>query len=155
MIRTLGILLLSTTVLLGASRGIRNNNPGNIIAGDTWLGRAGTDGKYVKFKAPEYGIRAMGRVIRTYRKQYKINTISGIIKRWAPPSENNTQKYINYISLKTGLKPSKKLNIFDMHGELKNSDTLKLIISAIIKMENGSHVVYPDSVYDKAFKMLR
>ena len=92
------ILLVSATFAYGAPRGVRNNNPGNIIAGDTWLGRTGTDGKYVKFKAPEYGIRAMGRVIRTYRKQHKINTISSIIKRWAPPSENKTQKYINYMS---------------------------------------------------------
>ena len=54
------------TNLYGSPRGIRNNNPGNIVAGDKWLGRTGTDGRFVKFKSAEYGLRAIGRVINTY-----------------------------------------------------------------------------------------
>lgn len=143
------------TNLYGSPRGIRNNNPGNIVAGDKWLGRTGTDGRFVKFKSAEYGLRAIGRVINTYHKKYGINTVKGIITRWAPPSENNTALYINYVCKHTGLTPNQSLNIFDKSGKLKKERELKLIISAIIKMENGSKYTYSNSTYSKAFKMLR
>ena len=155
MIRLLSVLLVSSTLLLSDTRGIRNNNPGNIVAGEKWVGRSGTDGRFVRFKAPEYGIRAMGKIINTYQKRHKINTISGIIGRWAPKHENNTQQYIKYVSKQTGLKPSQKLNIFDSRGKLKKEHELKLIVGAIIKMENGSDCSYSNAVYEKAFKMLR
>ena len=148
----IGIVII--TNLYGAPRGIRNNNPGNIVAGDKWLGRTGTDGKYVKFKSSVYGIRAIGKVINTYEKRYKINTVKGIITRWAPPSENNTQRYIKFVCSETGLKPTEKLNIFDAKGKLKNERTLKSLISAIVKMENGSTYSYSDQTYAQAFKLL-
>ena len=150
------ILLISivfVTNLYGAPRGIRNNNPGNIVAGDKWLGRTGTDGKYVKFKSSVYGIRAIGKIINTYEKRYKINTVKGIITRWAPPSENNTKQYINFVCRETGLKPTEKLNIFDSRGKLKREQILKSLISAIVKMENGSYR-YSDKTYTDAFRML-
>ena len=143
------------TNLYGSPRGIRNNNPGNIVAGDRWLGRSGTDGRFVKFKSPEYGLRAIGKVINTYQKKHNINTIKGIITRWAPPIENNTSLYITYVCKHTGIKPNQPLNIFDKSGKLKKERELKLIISAIIKMENGSKYTYSNSTYSKAFKMLR
>ena len=149
----IGIICISTAH--GAPRGIRNNNPGNIVAGDKWLGRTGTDGKYVKFKSSVYGIRAIGKVLNTYQKRYKINTVKGIINRWAPPSENNTQRYITYVCRVTGLKPTEKLNIFDANGKLQRDKTLKSLISAIVKMENGSTYSYSDQIYAQEFKLLK
>ena len=149
----IGIVII--TNLYGAPRGIRNNNPGNIVAGDKWLGRIGTDGKYVKFKSSVYGIRAIGKVINTYEKRYKINTVKGIITRWAPPSENNTQRYIKFVCSETGLKPTEKLNIFDAKGKLKKERTLKSLISAIVKMENGTTYSYSDKTYAQAFNLLK
>lgn len=70
------------------SRGIRNNNPGNIRRGEDWKGlvRDGqdTDEAFCRFVAPEYGIRAMVLILRRYRQKHNLNTISEIIRRWAP-----------------------------------------------------------------------
>ena len=71
-------------------RGIRNNNPGNIRWGSAWQGLK-VDGKeqdkdFCVFIAPEYGIRAMCKILLNYSRLYKINTVAGIIHRWAPPS---------------------------------------------------------------------
>ncbi|WP_367672819.1 structural protein, partial [Serratia symbiotica] len=90
-------------------RGIRNNNPGNIRWGDDWKGllpdKQRTDKSFCQFSTPEYGIRAMIIILRNYQKKHGINTISGIIHRWAPTSENDTQAYIDSVSQEVGVAP--------------------------------------------------
>lgn len=81
-----------------APRGIRNNNPGNVRANPCvlWLGQHGIDPDgFLVFRTPIYGIRCMAKVIRHYRDYNDLKTVAGIIKRWAPPSENATTEYIN------------------------------------------------------------
>ena len=51
----------------------------------------------------EWGIRAAFVLLRTYAIKYKANCIQDIIHRWAPASENNTEKYIKNVCLWTGL----------------------------------------------------
>ena len=94
------------------TRGIRNNNPLNIrrVAGQRWKGEIlpsiqGGDGggSFVRFESIEYGIRAAFVLLRTYAIKYKANCIQDIISRWAPASENNTEKYIKNVCLWTGL----------------------------------------------------
>ena len=49
-------------------RGIRNNNPGNIEHnGTNWQGMDNPphDGRFIRFVTPQYGIRAMARVLTT------------------------------------------------------------------------------------------
>ena len=43
------------------ARGIRNNNPLNIEAGEN-CGAKGTDGRFVIFETAEHGIRAAARI---------------------------------------------------------------------------------------------
>ncbi len=54
------------------ARGFRNNNPGNIRHGEPWLGLAEdqTDPDFCQFVSVEYGIRAMFRILETYREKY-------------------------------------------------------------------------------------
>lgn len=113
-------------------RGIRNNNPGNIRHGDAWQGRRNeqSDDAFVQFKSPEYGIRALVKVLETYQEDYGLNTVEGIISRWAPPHENDTESYIDAVSRTIGVSPNAPLNIGD------NATTRKLV-GAIIKHENG------------------
>ena len=94
------------------TRGLRNNNPLNIrrVAGQRWKGEIlpsiqGGDGggSFVRFESIEYGIRAAFVLLRTYAIKYKANCIQDIISRWAPASENNTEKYIKNVCLWTGL----------------------------------------------------
>ncbi len=116
------------------SRGIRNNNPGNIRWGEEWQGLVPTaqrtDKSFCQFTSPEYGLRAMVIILRNYQRKYGLNTVSGIIKRWAPPNENNTQAYINSVAQATGVAPDQRIDTGDSHFMTK-------LLQAIIKQENG------------------
>jgi hypothetical protein len=116
------------------TRGIRNNNPGNIEENGTkWQGLSNpnSDGRFCIFDDPKWGIRAIARVIITYQDKYAINTIEGIINRWAPPSENNTSAYIIHVANECDVKPN---DIVDVH----DYDIAKPLVETIIKHENGS-----------------
>ena len=118
-------------------RGIRNNNPGNIDFNTNvnWQGMAEArphDGRFIRFESPEYGIRAMARVLRTYQRKHNLNTLSSIINRWAPPSENNTRAYIQSISRETGFAPDQLLN-------LEDNNQLADLMNAMIRHENGQN----------------
>ena len=129
---------LATSAIGGEPRGIRNNNPGNIRKSSIqWNGATGDDGAFVKFASPEDGIRAMARVLKVYKNKYNLNTIRGIISRWAPPSENKTEEYISFVSKKLGKKPDEVINIDD------NKELAKLV-TAIIQKEVGK-VPYDDA----------
>lgn len=138
-------LLASPGNFAGQSRGIRNNNPGNIKKSSTkWKGAVGDDGTFVKFATPEDGIRALARIIRVYNEQHGLHTIEQIIHRWAPRSENETQKYVNFVSKKIGKNPKEPLN-------LKNHTDFARLISAIIQFEN-SDVPYSDDMIKKGIQ---
>ena len=88
------------------ARGLRNNNPLNIrrVAGTKWKGQSSFQGDkaFVQFEKMEWGIRAAFVLLRTYSIKYKANCIADIIKKWAPPSENDTERYIKNVCLWTG-----------------------------------------------------
>ena len=112
------------------SRGIRNNNPGNIRHGIDWdcLDEdQSKDEEFSQFSTPEYGIRAMFKILKTYDNKYNLNTIEGIINRWAPPIENDTESYIDFVSSKVGKDRS----------EVLDQEDYILLVEAIIHMENG------------------
>lgn len=117
------------------SRGIRNNNPGNIRWGDEWQGLVPqaqrTDQSFCQFISPEYGIRAMIIILRNYQSKYGLKTITGIVKRWAPPNENDTQAYIRSVATATSTDADKPIDLTD-------SRKLFPLLQAIIKHENGS-----------------
>lgn len=118
-------------------RGIRNNNPGNIEdTGTKWRGRLGNDGRFIIFDSPVNGIRAMYKVLTTYRNKYDgvagvggkgYDTISEIINRWAPPHENDTGAYIAHAEKALDTPRNMPLT----------SDKYAALIKVIIKHENG------------------
>ncbi|MGF2651544.1 hypothetical protein ACQUWL_20955 [Serratia marcescens] len=59
-----------------------------------------------------------------------LNTITGIISRWAPASENNTQAYINSVAQATGVTPDQPVDTTDSRFMVK-------LLQAIIRHENG------------------
>lgn len=115
-----------------APRGIRNNNPGNIMRTDRpWQGEVlGNDPRYASFETPEAGIRAMAKTLTTYGEKYGLNSVQGIIARWAPASENDTGAYIRTVAKQLGVDPKQPLN-------LKDPATMTGLVQAIIKHENG------------------
>ena len=109
-------------------RGIRNNNPGNIEdTGTKWRGRLGNDGRFIIFDNPVNGVRAMARILKTYREKYNISTIESIINRWAPPHENDTGAYIAHAEKALDTPRNMPLT----------SDKYAALIKVIIKHENG------------------
>ena len=131
-------------------RGIRNNNPGNIRWKDKWRGLK-KDGReqdedFCVFVAPEYGIRAMCKTLLNYSKLHKINTVAGIIHRWAPPSENNTVSYINHVSKELGVDADETIDV-------SNKNVMLKLIKAIIKHENGINP-YSDEVIKKGMNLV-
>ncbi|UZT50085.1 internal (core) protein [Enterobacter phage 01_vB_Eclo_IJM] len=51
-----------------ATRGIRNNNIGNIrVSKDQWEGATGDDGSFVTFDTPDSGVRALAKNLMSER----------------------------------------------------------------------------------------
>lgn len=128
--------------------GIENNNPGNIKKGDNWEGMVESDEEFVEFESPEYGIRAIAKILQTYSNEYKLDNIKKIINRYAPPKENDTKTYIKNMSEFTGFKPTEKLN-------LEDPETLSKLIKGIIRQENPGKTedYYSDELIDKSIEM--
>lgn len=122
------------------TRGLRNNNPGNIrISSTVWAGQVPPspelDKEFVTFSSPEYGIRAMAKVLKTYMSR-GVNTVEKIITTWAPPSENDTSAYVKSVVAQTGLGAKQVLT----------PEYIAQLIPAIIKHENGSQPYTPAQI---------
>lgn len=115
----------------GATRGIRNNNPGNL----NYAGQPGAElepgkkGRFAKFKTPEQGLAALANQLRLYGKR-GLNTVRAIIGRYAPSSENDTNAYTNFVERTMGIKSGETV-------DMSNAGQLAKMMDAIIKMENG------------------
>lgn len=116
-----------------APRGIRNNNPGNVMKGsDTWQGEVqGNDPRYSTFASPEAGIRAMGKTLLAYQDKHGLNSVEAVIARWAPATENNTVAYVATVAKEMGVKANAPLDLHD-------GDTLAKLTRAMIRVENGT-----------------
>jgi hypothetical protein len=143
-----GALLLFGGVMMLKNkkpRGIRNNNPLNIREnGTNWNGRIGDDGAFVQFSSPVFGVRAAARILKNYRDKYGLDTVAGIISRWAPPVENDTQSYIDSVAKKTDVSPNQTLADSDYEN----------LIRAMIYHENGEQPYTVDIVkqgFNKGF----
>lgn len=88
----------------GLPRGLRNNNPGNLkyFSSNQWKGQIGSDGVFARFINIAYGIRAWGIDIKGDIKE-GTNTIEKLVYEFAPPSENNTQTYIDTVVNYSGI----------------------------------------------------
>lgn len=115
------------------TRGERNNNPGNIEKGQAWKGlnpdQSG-DKRFAVFLTPEYGIRAIAKLLSNYQKM-GFNTVRKMINRWAPPVENNTSAYVNSVTAAMGVGPDEPLDL------INDPAMMARMVQAIIGHENG------------------
>lgn len=97
----------------GAPPAIRNNNPGNIRPGDSWLGLAGTDptGGFDVFTDMSWGARAMGQSL--LNSWHGGNTsIRQIITAWAPSSDGNpVDSYVSKVASAMAIDPDQALTM--------------------------------------------
>lgn len=115
------------------SRGIRNNNPGNLDKSNSpWKGKIDNpaEPRFETFDTPVNGIRALAKVLLTYYRVHRLITVQSIITRWAPPSENDTNAYAKAVAKALGVSPHTVINV-------ENPDTLRALVEAIIWHENG------------------
>lgn len=118
-------------------RGIRNNNPLNIRKGSAWVGLADVqdDPAFCKFKTMQYGIRAAFKLMSNHITGFggsrpPRNTIAKLIRVWAPPSENATAIYINFVADFCDMNPSDIINPL-------NGAIMCRIARAMAFVENG------------------
>lgn len=133
-------------------RGIRNNNPLNIRKGNNWKGERPNqkDRAFEEFVSMEYGIRAGFIILRKYITGYngittKFNTIELIVRRWAPPTENATQKYIDFVAKDMGISPHLRLS-FGNKSQMVN------LVYAMIFVECGQRV--DKNIISSAYDMI-
>jgi len=133
------------------SRGLRNNNPGNIRIGTSaWMGKIpvsqNTDGSFEQFETWVYGLRAMIKLIRNYIYGGQ-NSIAKIISKYAPVFDNNdTNAYINLVVKRSGILANKQL-------DADNKTDLRKIIKAMVEQELGCNLV-TDAEFNKAWDLL-
>ena len=144
---------MSGGILTGADtslpRGLRNNNPLNIEAGSftqNQPGFAGSDGRFAKFGSQDQGLGAADNLLQSYANR-GLNTISGIVNRWAPPSDNNpTGAYAATVAKAVGVDPNAPL-------DMSNPALRQKIIGAMAQFENGKPLTQVASLDQSAGMM--
>ena len=114
--------------------GMRRNNPGNI--------RPMSGHGFNNYPSIEDGLSAMGGQLRAYEHKHGLDTIDGIIGRWAPPADHNpTTTYEQHVSERTGFKR-------DQHLDLDNDAVLANLMAAMIAQEQGKNPFSKDQISD-------
>ena len=122
------------------SRGLRNNNPGNIrrskirYEGEV---RPSRDREFKEFSSMAYGYRAMFVLLHSYNRRYGLNSIRGMLNRYAPPTENFTEGYIRFVANRTGVDAN---TIIDTLCERD----MVAIVRAMSEIENGTPAILED-----------
>lgn len=121
--------------LLSGPRGIRNNNPGNIVrngiawqgalsqaqveaAGQTW------DTKFVQFDQPSSGVRAIGHILTSYGAR-NLSTVDAIFRTW---SQTDQDAYVQNGAAALGVGPFDSIDV---------QSALPALALVIIQQENG------------------
>ncbi|EHT6798910.1 transglycosylase [Escherichia coli] len=128
------------------NRNYRNNNLGNLVfanqEGATLEApNAKGEQRFARFNTPEEGIRALANQVSSYYNgtsaaagYQKLQTVSSIISKWAPPKENNTNQYIDNVSKYLGVSPNEKIDV-------NNPEVMTQLVRAIATKEGGNPAV--------------
>lgn len=112
-------------------RGLRNNNPLNIIKGVGFIGEVeGTDPNFAQFSTLEYGYRAAFLLIKKYINVHHADTIAKIVHRWSPDGEKAERSYMQSVSRWTAIDVNQTLSFTDKRAMIA-------IVQAMAQFENG------------------
>jgi hypothetical protein len=116
------------------SRGIKNNNPGNLVLTNiTWIGKipnsANTDKRFEQFETMVFGVRAFFIDFLNDVSKGK-NTVRKLIVSYAPTHENDTENYIKLMSKMLGIGPDVVITNF-------SDSFLVSYARSVFKVENG------------------
>ncbi len=118
-------------------RGIRNNNPGNLNFAHqpgAVLEPAGPGitPRFARFPTPEAGLDALRDQLCLFMNRDRLRTVNAIIAKWAPPNENDTSAYAQFVARKMGVKASADLGP-------ATSSLIGKMMTAITEYENGQN----------------
>lgn len=133
------------------TRGLRNNNPGNLEkTGTPWQGQIlpGQDERFCQFESMVMGCRALMKTLVTYHKVHHLDTVRQIITRWAPSHENDTESYMEHVASSISKGVDERIP-FDVDPSYYLG-----IARAIARHENGADALaISDDVWEEAFKL--
>lgn len=117
------------------SLGYRQNNPGNIRnQGDIFDGEIQSTNAFKSFYTMGYGYRAMAILFYNYFLHGE-NTIRMLVTKYAPPFQNDTAGYIDFVSHQTGISPDRILSKGDFKSGVLLEAPAKKIVRAISQKE--------------------
>jgi len=125
---------------------VRNFNPGNLRASSL---SSGNNGGFSTFDTPEEGVAALARDIGLKitgdSSSGKKDTINDFIEVYAPPSENDTEAYANFLEKETGITRDTKLTLDDIDS----------LVRAITLFEGGAVTAetFTDDVFSRGLKL--
>ncbi|WP_106351350.1 hypothetical protein [Paraburkholderia fungorum] len=105
------------------SLGVRNKNPGNLRNPDT--------GDFQQFDTIQQGIQAADRNLLGYGTRHGINTIAGVVNRWAPKGDgdNNPSAYAMAVAKSTGIAVDEPI-------DLRDTEVRTRVLSAMMDVES-------------------
>ena len=83
----------------------------------------------------EEGLKIMDQNLQTYGSKYGINTLRGVISRWSPPNENDTNGLIKAAAQRLGIDPDQPI-------DLSNPAQRQAIGMAIMLQEKGPKGIF-------------
>ncbi len=135
---------------MNTPRGIRCNNPGNLILSKIpWKGKIpndqNVDGKFEQFIDIWHGIRASIIDLRHDMVKDNQRTIKVLFNEYAPDNENSTKEYIEYICKAVGFTQDEELT--------PDKETIDKILMAAFRYENGGVYVNQEDM-DRAWELV-
>ena len=122
------------------------NNPLNLEYSEknNWQGaiRPHNGKRFDNFQTITQGVRAGRITLTTYYKR-GLMTVEKIINTFAPPVENDTKNYVNFVANGLNVKPNQIINIFD-------HDVMYNLLRLMSKMETNYNLTikdYEDSIF--------
>lgn len=126
----------------GGNWEIRHNNfAGQRIPG---VNAGPNSGGFKSFATPEDGVRSVAHLLKVYQDKHGLNTLEGIINRWAPPTDkNDTAGLIKRASQVTGFGANQKIDLHD-------TATMEKVVEAMIRGEQGGKLPVPKEIIHAA-----
>lgn len=128
------------------SRGLRNNNPGNIR---TVSRNQANDGAFTIYRTPEEGWGALGKQLKAYANA-GLDNVASIISKYAPSSENNTGAYIQSVTANMSKRLGSDVGALT-RLDLSDPRVLKALMQSITEHENfrGASQYFEGASFDK------
>lgn len=128
------------------SRGLRNNNPGNIRPVSR---NQANDGAFTIYRTPEEGWGALGKQLKAYANA-GLDNVASIISKYAPSSENNTGAYIQSVTANMSKRLGSEVGALT-RLDLSDPRVLKALMQSITEHENfrGASQYFEGASFDK------